>query len=268
MKLIIKDVSNIDRFNFNINELYKIWKLFLAKNIYNAISLSLKNNIIWIEEKLYWFFKILNEIDCTDTINEFKKDWQLYDVWIYDDDDKIKKSIQIYKESNKKAEPVILWWWANSTQDMWDFWLSYDFEKDLVHYMYSERQYWFHIRWIEKWEITQRYEELTREEFNLLMKIYFWLYDDEYLKNELEEKEKSWIYDKYKNLKYDDFKDIEESEELLEFIKLKIIRRDTSNAFPELKIEKIYDEKWNDDQKMKYIDEIKKEFWDDVIVEE
>lgn len=261
MKLIIKDVSNIDRFNFNINELYKIWKLFLAKNKYNAISLSLKNNIIWIEEKLYWFFKILEVLDTTNSAFENKNNWQFYDACLYNDEDYLKENKLILDSID-----ALLFW-----RTPWTHWyeeINFLEDKWLITFWYSETRRWLHIRWIEKWEITQRYEELTIEEFNLLMKIYFWLYDDEYLKNELEEKEKSWIYDKYKNLKYDDFKDIEESEELLEFIKLKIIRRDTSNAFPELKIEKIYDEKWNDDQKMKYIDEIKKEFWDDVIVEE
>ena len=44
------------------------------------------------------------------------------------------------------------------------------------------------------------------------------------------------------------------------------MRQDISWAFEELKIEKIYDKSWSDEKKIKNIEEINKEYGEEVIV--
>jgi len=72
------------------------------------------------------------------------------------------------------------------------------------------------------------------------------------LKNKLEEKEKKW--------------ELEKNSE--EYLKLKLMRKDISWAFEWIEIEKIYDKDWSEEKQRKYIDEINKEFGEEVVVEE
>ncbi len=207
-------------------------------------------------------------------------------------------------------------WESDVWQDIWEFGIWYDYEwrckwelnckGGCIIAGYSEYQYGSHIEWLERWEDYNRYECYSKKEFYLLMNIYWWIYDDERLKKELEEKERKWEYDNMlmerleiekklaehtkkaeeiekkkwliERLKYDDEfmnwyynKRLEEfykkyKDKWEEYLKLQLIRKDTTWVFPELKIRKIYDANWSEEEQRRVIEKINKELGKEVVI--
>ena len=213
-------------------------------------------------------------------INGFYEVLMKLDVWV-DKETVIKLEDEIKRDPSNAIN-----WEADAWQDMWEFAIMYDYEwwcewvdycKDgCIVATYSEYQYWEHIQWLEKWDEDNRYECYTKEEFNLLMQIYYGVYDDEKLKKELEEKEKKWEFDKVKDIVknntkwwiYDSVGKLtkEEKQLLEEYLKLELMRKPTDWAFPELNIRKIYDKNWDEEEQKKVIEEINKEIGKEVVV--
>ena len=108
------------------------------------------------------------------------------------------------------------------------------------------------------------------------MQIYYWVYDDEKLKKELEKKEKRWEYEKMKDIErnntkwwiYDSIGKLTKKEKQLleEYLKLELMRKPIEWAFPELKIKKIYDKNWNEEEQKKVVEKINKELGKEVVV--
>lgn len=101
----------------------------------------------------------------------------------------------------------------------------------------------------------------------LLMQIHFWVYNEKELKEKLELKEMLWEYKNIQNTTIFN-EELEFKISYEEYLKLQLMRKDTKWAFDWLKIEKIYDKDWSDEKNKEHIEEINKEFWEEVIVME
>jgi len=220
----------------------------------------------------------------------------LEDSVYYDEKERVEEAIKIRKESRGKRERILLEWYGDGIEQS-TYNIYYDFIDDKIRYQYNEIN-------IKEEEIIEW--ELTRYEFNLLIQIYFWVYDDEKLKKELEEKEKKWEYKEMlkelselekeekehsikteeiekekwiiERIKYDDefykwyynkkMEDFTEKykKKLEEYLKLELMRKPTNWAFPKLKIKKIYDKSWNEEEQKKVVEKINKELGKEVVV--
>ena len=80
-------------------------------------------------------------------------------------------------------------------------------------------------------------------------------------------RKQSWNYSKYTNIDKEFNKKILSQPKVQEYLKLELMRKDTSWAFENLEIEKIYDKDWSKEKQKKCIEEINKEFWEEVLVE-
>jgi hypothetical protein len=258
-KNIILVWSSIIKFNDNWNIIWYLKKFDLTHTLEKTIS------------KIYSFYKVLN---WTENINDI-----LY--WVV-------KAEEWYEHYNWTYLPVDLYW----GQDMWDYFIQNSFPS------YIEKNEKILSNWIIFWysnyqdeyadlpipqaknenpEKYSFYEEsdiyddireeiLTFKEFYLLMQIYFWLYQEHEYKKELEENEKNWKYDKISTTPY--FNEEITRDLVEEYLKLQLMQKDTSWAFDWLKIEKIYDKDWSQEKQREHIDEINKEFGEEVIVED
>jgi hypothetical protein len=241
---------------------YKSWSKFKLWAFIKKQTFNLENPLEKQLAKINSFYEVLNKVE-----NEL---WEiLYSASYYD--------------KSKWVSDFTLDWW----EDQWSFQILYDYEaehdyklwKDCFIVSYSEYQYWKHIQWLEDWDEDNVYWCYSKNEFNLLMQIYFWVYQEE-LKNKLEEKDKNWEYEEIKDIlkewnwkkKYKEYSEFEKDylskPEVQEYLKLELIKKDTSWAFEWLEIEKIYDKDWSEEKQRKYIDEINKEFGGEVVVEE
>jgi hypothetical protein len=221
--------------------------------------------ILW---KIYSFFKILYETEENEneklfmTLEAEKWAYKIWDTW----NDWLNFS-----------------WW----QDMWDFLIVTNFSESSnksneIRFWYSNYQDKYLNLPIpqakkenpEKYSFYEepdfyddiREEFLSFQEFYLLMQIYFWLYQEEEYKKELEENEKNWKYDKISTTPY--FNEEITRDLVEEYLKLQLMQKDTSWAFDWLKIEKIYDKDWSQEKQREHIDEINNEFWEEIIVED
>jgi len=194
----------------------------------------------------------------------------LYDSVYYDKEERVKEAKELDRlmEEWKWKEFMILLDWTWDGIEQWAYWVFYDYDEEKIYYEYYDMD----IKEEEKIEW-----ELTREEFNLLMQIYYGVYDDEKLKKELEEKEKRWEFEEIKKYINDEkmneifftkkLKLQEEEKELLEdYLKLELIRKPTDWAFPELNIKKIYDKNWDEEEQKKVVEKINKELGKEVVV--
>ncbi len=271
-----------------------------------------KNILDW-KDTIFWWLKnkYLKTFNLTDPlekqlsrINGFYKVLSsvyndriqiLYDSVYYDEKERVKEAKKIYEESEGRNEMILLEWeWDGMEESAYN--VYYDVIEDIIWYRYNDMD----IKEEEKiiWE-------LSRREFNLLMQIYFWVYDDEKIKKELEEKEKKWEYediesliDKEKFIK-ENWKRIEEYNKKLteemrkkqsrdysryssidkefnkilssnlkmeDYLKLQLIKKPTEWAFPELNIRKINDKNWDEEEQRKVVEKINKELWEEVVV--
>lgn len=286
-------INNVDNFEIWYKtkfSLYRIWKIlfiiyeygYLNSNkrwLYfytNKQKLDLSNPEIAI---IYSFYEVLNWLD-TKIENKFL--WTIYA-------DKINFEFQ----------------WSI---EMWSYGVSNRWNKEnYVYFSYSdeeERNLNLPIPTVYEWI---RWSRITYKEFFLLMQIYFWLYQNEELKKQLEENEKNWKYDEikknldyikfreenYDNVErynkkiseehkkinytnYDDYITIEDyfiekelsKSEVKEYLELELMRKDTTWAFGWLKIEKIFDKTWSEEKQKERIEEINKEFGEEVVVVE
>ena len=267
----IKDKHKLN--DFRLSKIY-----FISKNIilywnwfihYDTIW-----NIIWRINK----FNLSNPIEKT-----LAKIYSFYVIlnWLENIDEEI-----LYSITYLNTETWIDLFWC---QDMWDYWIILWEEK--VEFYCSEHQLWENTPPISNWYIN--YQELY-----LLMQIYFWLYNEEELKKELEIKDIKWEYeeakelldinkfyeinkkrldeinkkrkkeDKYGILYIEDLftKEILIRKDVQEYCKLKLMQKNIFWAFIELKLEKIYDKNWSEEKQKKSIEEINKEYGEKVIV--
>jgi len=128
--------------------------------------------------------------------------------------------------------------------------------------------------------ILSKESSLISSEFFLLMQIYFWVFKKPILKEKYEKYEKEWKYNELKKLfnveyriekwiKWSDFQNmLSKIQEAPEYFKLQLMRKNITWAFPDVKIEKIYDKDWSEEKQREHINEINKEFGEEVIVEE
>ena len=213
-------------------------------------------------------------------INGFYEVLEKIDVW------RDKTTVIKLEELIRKDPSNAINWDSDAYQDMWSFYIRYDYEDRCkwikwcenwcIKAWYSEYQYGEHIQWLKRWYEWDRYECYTKEEFYLLMQIYFGVYDDDKLKKELEEKEKKWEYDKYKEiLKKEDMYEIsqeaiklseEEKKKWNEYLNLELLRKPTKWAFPELNIKKIYDRNWSEEEQKKIVEKINEELGEEVVI--
>ncbi len=247
---------------------YNIWWYNYYFYGYNWNNI-LNNVWIYIKEQNLFFLKKLwktnNFYEVLDNIEEDRLK-MLYDSVYYDRKELVKEAKKIYEESEGKRTMILLeWYWNGIEQSAYG--VYYNFVKDKIWYRYDDMD----IKEEEKieWEITSK-------EFNLLMQIYFWVYDDEKIKKELEEKEKKWEYEEIKKyINREDMskifkKEIELTEEernkMEDYLKLQLIRKPTEWAFPELNIRKIYDKNWDEEEQRKVVEKINKELGEEVVV--
>lgn len=150
-------------------------------------------------------------------------------------------------------------------EEMWDYTIT-NYREASPNERYDNKVKYFFERWASWYVHGEKVEwELTNKEFYLLMQIYFWLYKEDELLKKGEEKEKKGYYNSVKDLNFFTWKNNELFEE---YLKLKLMRQDTSWAFGWLKIEKIYDKDWDEMKQKEHIDTINKEFWEEVVVME
>jgi len=255
-----------DKYSYCINKQYILFIPNIILNIKWEIikTFNLSDPIEKQLSRINGFYNVLSKID----------------VW--------RDKITVIKlEDNIKKDPAnAINWDSDAYQDQGSFHIRYDYEErckwvkwcenGCIKVWYSEYQYWEHIQWLERGDEDDRYECYKKEEFYLLMQIYYWLYDDEKLKRELEEKEKRWEYDKYKEiLKKEDMYEIaqeaiklneEEKKKRNEYLDLEILRKSTKWAFPELNIKKIYDKNWDEEEQKKVIEKVNKELGEEVVI--
>ncbi len=277
MKYIFKEkwwpnhVKSILNYIYKINNGYKLifyWKLRVyTKNQTFNLSDPVEKKL----SRINGFYEVLS---YTEETNLYK----LYELAYYDNYGDI-------KDKENPSTRNLEWYW-----DMWDayFQIMYNYEeeydykkwKDCIMVYYNEYRYWEHIQGLEKkssYNEDVRYECYKKEEFNLLMQIYFWVYDDEKLKKELEDKEKKWEYDYIKKYVNDEMinkiffekeKKLteEEKRKMEDYLKLQLLRKPTEWEFPELNIKKIYDKNWDEEEQRKVVEEINKELWEEVVI--
>ncbi len=263
MKLILKFKYSQSNTKIEIKHIYSFWKylvIFYLKHRFhsNIPSLNLQNPEERLIAQFSWFYNLMEFIDSSDWIFREKQNWMLYDTALFSEKSLINEARELRKQKNVDFEELL--WSSEWTQWMWSFWLWYYEIEDVVNYWYIESKSRFHIQWIEQFELNDfAYEDISVQEFHLLMQIFFWVYDDEKLKNTLEENDKNWKYEMYKHLKYDDFANIDENETLEEYFTLLLTRKDISWAFENKTI-------WIDEykrilkqsqKKLKYIEKIK-----------
>jgi len=193
----------------------------------------------------------------------------LYDSVYYDEEERVKEAKELDRlmEEWKWKEFMILLDWTWDGMEQWAYWVFYDYDEEKIYYKYYD---------MDMEEEDGIYGSLTRKEFNLLMQIYYGVYDDEKLKKELEEKEKTWEFEKVKEIVknntkrwiYDSIEKLtkEEKKQLEDYLKLELIRKPTDWAFPELNIKKIYDKNWDKEEQKKIVEKINKELGKEVVV--
>jgi len=256
------------------------WDKF-AYLINNKYILFIPKVIVDLEWKIKQTFNFSDPIERQlSRINGFYEVLSKVNVW------RDKLTVIKLEELVRKDPENALIWESDAYQDMWDFYIWYDYEGKCRRVKWCERwfiiawysEYWYgeHIQWLERWDEYDRYECYTLEEFNLLMQIYYGVYDDEILRRELEEKERRWEYERYKRIleKKDIWEiiehirkmDKEKKEKWEEYLKLKLMGKDTHWAFPELIIKKIYDKDWLEKEQKKVIEWINKELGREVVV--
>ncbi len=266
-------IYNIDIYNIESIKYYFYgyhWNNIL-NNIWIYFNDDNKNNkLVFVEKQLSrinGFYEVLNHI-------EEDKLKMLYDSVYYDKEERVKEAIELSEKTGGKEFMILLYW--NWMEDMWEFGIFYSEKEEKIIAWYSEYQYGEHIEWLERWDEYNRYEEYSRQEFNLLMKIYYGVYDDKEKIKILEEKERTGEYENIKKYVNDDMmnkifyeKKIELTEEerkkLEEYLKLELSRKDTEWAFEGLKIKKIYDKDWSEDRQRELVEEINKELWKEVL---
>ena len=140
--------------------------------------------------RINWYYEVLSNVGETETKNEWKENWMLLDVVEYDKEENIKKCLEYAKKWNNEDTLDLLTWSGNGIEE-WVYRIVYDCVDDVIYYVYNDMD----MKEEEKIEW-----KLTKEEFNLLMQIYYGIYDDEMLKKKLEEKERKWEYNKYKSI--------------------------------------------------------------------
>jgi hypothetical protein len=264
------------RFWYTWYFLYQTWVIYNVKKDKNhpMLIFNLQDPIEKELAKIYGFYEVLNYTEDDNL-------WMLFDLKDFDNIEKRKEVKKIERETNwKRWFLLINWFWC---QDMWDFQIAYDHYKDIILVSYSKYQYNQIIPWIEKIDEADRYQVYSRQEFNLLMQIYFGVYNEKKLKDKLEEKEKNWKYDEIiKSLNWKTEEEyykirseyIEKKEKkpnyklVQEYLKLQLMRKETKWAFNWIEIKKIYDKNWSEEKQRKYIEEINREFGEEVIIEE
>ncbi len=194
-----------------------------------------------------------------------------------------------------KKSDIVEWWW-DDLEEIWYFISNvvsdnYMLSNDYINFWYWISEYKFPR--LRKEELTWNWK-ITYQEFYLLMLIYFWLYEEEEYKKELEKKDadgyyddiknymnsweewvrdkqkeedKKWFFQKKRKYSYKDYeKEFIPLGEVQEYSKLCLMRQDISWAFDWLEIEKIFDKSWSNERQKKQIDMINKEFWEEVII--
>jgi hypothetical protein len=260
MKLKLLINKYINRYS-QIIKIYNIWWLVIT--IYWKIRIFIKQQTFNLENplekqlaKINSFYEVLNKVE------EPNKDGIMFSI--------------------TKNNNIIELLWNNMEEDYYYI----DNIKDDDYNIFKDKVvFWYHLSDylnpnLKKDEIDKEWE-ISYEEFYLLMQIYFWLYQEEELKNKLEEKDKNWEYEEIKkelkwkywkerlNSNYFEFeKEYLSKPEVQEYLKLELMRKDISWAFEWLEIEKIYDKDWSEEKQRKYIDKINKEFGKEVVVEE
>jgi len=257
MKLKLLINKYINRYS-QIIKIYNIWWLVIT--IYWKIRIFIKQQTFNLENplekqlaKINSFYVILNGVENT--------------IWEI-----------LFWTLNAEEKLFDYYWW----QEMWDYHInnydSYIWEDWLEKMFPNKKEIW--LACDEELDLPFTEFFVSYKEYFLLMQIYFWVYQEKELKNKLEEKDKNWEYEEIKEIlkdwnwkkKYKEYSVFEKEylskPEVQEYLKLELMRKDISWAFEWIEIEKIYDKDWSEEKQRKYIDEINKEFGEEVVVEE
>ena len=252
----------------------KDWKYILSWDVIKKVFQN------WIEDEYLKTFNLSDPLEKQlSRINGFyevlgsvynDRLWILYDSVYYDEEERVKEAKRLDKlmEEWKGKEFMILLDWSGDGLEQWAYWVFYDYVEDKIYYGYDDMD----IKEEDKIEWT-----LTKEEFNLLMQIYFGVYDDKKIREELEEKERRWEYEDIKKYINDEMitkiffnkeKELteEEKRKMEEYLKLQLLKKSTDWAFPELNIKKIYDRNWDEEEQKKVVDNINEELGEEVVV--
>ena len=240
-KYIFEDVTNRGSFIYPVKArylwwVYKIWDVdyFISSpeeswRYFVDIPRPWKVKTVH-EARIYWFYEILSFID-TDIRGKDSLLEILYKSVYYDE-----------------REVYLGWSWA---PDMWSFYIShYEEERKIYIWFYQQlRDEIIEVIGIygrgevEDWEYQ---EEYSYEEYNLLMQMYFWVYNDERLLKELEDKENRWEFKWLEKIERKDIVGmIEKKDEglkrrLYEYLLLKLSRKSTKWAFEDMEKEYCY----------------------------
>lgn len=104
--------------------------------------------------------------------------------------------------------------------------------------------------------------EVSREELILLLQIYYWIYDDKKCKSNLEENFKAW---KYNHLIWKEYDSDDRSEELREYLSYKLLQYKPSDDFKGIRIYKMFDKKWSEEEILSNIEKINKDYWKEIV---
>jgi len=144
--ILIQDYKSWDKF--------KLWA-FIKKQTFN-----LQNPLEKQLARIYGFYYVLSRIYK-------EKEKMLINSSSFDDKENIDIAFKLLKET-KSTLSLLEWNWDWMDQNSYSIWFDYE-NKNIIKYSYDD---FFDQENKIKWE-------LTINEFNLLMQIYFWVYNDE-----------------------------------------------------------------------------------------
>jgi len=303
--IIINKINEYFRKRHNLDN-FKLPSIYLINDSITLIGWWIykrweKGEVIWWD----WKFNLKNPVEKQlSRINRFNEVLGsiyndrlqiLYDSVYYDEEERVKEAKKIWEESGGKVYKILLdWSWDGMEQSAYV--IFYDYEEEKIYYNYCD---------IDMKEEDEIHWTITKEEFNLLMQIYFWVYDEAKIRKELEEKEKKWeyegieslidkekfikenrerideyneklaeemrkkqsrFYSRYTSIDKEFNKIISSKPEVQEYLKLQLLRKHTEWAFPELNIKKIYDKNWDEEEQKKVVEKINKELCDEVVI--
>ncbi len=266
-----------------LNKIYKIENIYCLQKSQESYIMN-RNTIPYSNWKFLGFIEWLE-------IYTKQKNFNLQNPL----EKELARIYSFYEVLNGVENPLweILYWTLNSEEKLFDYMWWWEWEHIINNYDSYIWEDWMEKcfpskKWIWIWcdeENNIPYTEfyLTYKEFYLLMEIYFWLYIEEEPKKQLEEKEKNWEYEEIKKILTNDgwmniykgidwyrnfVKDYLSQPKVQEYLKLELMRKETTWVFEGLKIEKIYDKNCSEEKQKKCIDEVNREFWEEVLVEE
>lgn len=289
-KISIKSYINKDKIDFSEKSLLKIINFYEVMNDIDSWNWD------------YWESKYKTErLSILSNLEQLTESWSqmqeyVWWIWLEEEENKIlfwwQRSWAWFGKFDR--DNPMLWQWFCKDNNTWKIVDKSEFSRewDYLCYDYLTIQEYYLLIQLYLWLYNKdKYKkELEENQKN-------WKYDniEKYkiafneLKKHLEYKKKIEL-EKYKDVnypkKYEYIKMVDEipvtqylwkenweiynkvNETLIEYFELQLMQKDISWAFDWINIEKIYDIDWSDKENMKHVEEIKDEFWEEVVIDQ